>query len=1146
MEFHISRAARDKYRFDQSLFSLTGNVIFRNFHQVRIFAQRMNEHRNLLLYPENAVQAGQINAMGLIDEILHYISGLYRRQQNPRILDQALTFLEKKLGKDTVDTVLLRFVERFPPVTVYQGNQQVSGYLQGTTHDLSHREETLEELIMLWLANQNPAFSQFLELFDDASLGRDTAYNAFIRTLEIFFRDQPGFGPEHRSLIRMLREPAIAVPHSLSGQLEYIRKKWGYLLGDYLYRLLSSLDFLQEEERRTFTGPGPSAGIDLSAAGEAPERFSPDQDWMPRVVLMAKNIHVWLHQLSLQYGREMTHLDQIPGEELDILVQRGFTGLWLIGIWERSVSSQRIKRLCGNPEAEASAYSLMDYQIASDLGGWEAFHRLKEKAGRRGIRLAGDMVPNHMGIDSNWVINHPDWFLNLDHSPFPTYTFHGPDLSWHEDVGIYLEDHYYTRSDAAVVFLRRNHRTGETRYIYHGNDGTGMPWNDTAQLNFLDPAVREGVIRTILHVARNFPIIRFDAAMTLVRKHIQRLWYPEPGTGGAIPSRAGTGLSREAFEQAMPVEFWREVVDRVAAEAPDTLLLAEAFWMLEGYFVRTLGMHRVYNSAFMNMLKNEENAAYRNLIKKTLSFNPEILKRFVNFMSNPDEETAVAQFGKEDKYFGVCTLMATLPGLPMFGHGQIEGHKEKYGMEYRRAYWDEMPDAGMIQRHEREIFPLLKKRALFAHVDRFRLYDFKRGDGSIDENVFAYSNIRNGERCLVVYHNAYTSTAGWIHRSVPFYDGGSANTSDSPTTQIISRAIDLPDEETSYCIFRDHVTDLEYIRNCRVLAEKGLYISLDAYKYQVFLDFRYLFDDAQGTFRRLETALGGRGVPSVEDAAREWILQPVYKTFETLLHSKSVRLAWDGKTTLKISTRKEHTALKQGIENLLQNLIENIPGTERAESLAEEITGKMELLIQDPFFSNADSGPGSLTIQKEWKAARSRLKTHHHSHSILTAWTLLHSLGRLSGPEEWPQRSRAWIDEMHLGRWIKRIFMDRGIQEVRALRSVRLIRILTGHSLWWEADRSKQVLARLFQDAEARSFIGVNRYMDRLWFHRESFLELLDFLRAIALLQILWLRQGKPAGRKTGAGKIIRFIREIRKAQKVSQCRVDRILEELT
>ena len=37
----------------------------------------------------------------------------------------------------------------------------------------------------------------------------------------------------------------------------------------------------------------------------------------------------------------------------------------------------------------------------------------------------------------------------------------------------------------------------------------------------------------------------------------------------------------------MPAEFWRDVVDRVAAEVPGTLLLAEAFWMMEGYFVRS-------------------------------------------------------------------------------------------------------------------------------------------------------------------------------------------------------------------------------------------------------------------------------------------------------------------------------------------------------------------------------------------------------------------------------------------------------------------------------------------------------------------------------------------------------------------------------
>ena len=68
-------------------------------------------------------------------------------------------------------------------------------------------------------------------------------------------------------------------------------------------------------------------------------------------------------------------------------------------------------------------------------------------------------------------------------------------------------------------------------------------------------------------------------------------------------------MTREQFDEKIPMEFWREVVDRAAVEAPDTLLLAEAFWLMEGYFVRTLGMHRVYNSAFMHMLRNEDNAA---------------------------------------------------------------------------------------------------------------------------------------------------------------------------------------------------------------------------------------------------------------------------------------------------------------------------------------------------------------------------------------------------------------------------------------------------------------------------------------------------------------------------------------------------------
>src|SRR6187402_661844 len=93
-EFHVSRESRDKYQFDQAFFQVTGNVVFANFHAARVFAQRMNEKRDLVNYPEEAVRAGQINAMGLIDEISHLMVESYRLQVNPNIMRDALLALD--------------------------------------------------------------------------------------------------------------------------------------------------------------------------------------------------------------------------------------------------------------------------------------------------------------------------------------------------------------------------------------------------------------------------------------------------------------------------------------------------------------------------------------------------------------------------------------------------------------------------------------------------------------------------------------------------------------------------------------------------------------------------------------------------------------------------------------------------------------------------------------------------------------------------------------------------------------------------------------------------------------------------------------------------------------------------------------------
>ena len=151
-------------------------------------------------------------------------------------------------------------------------------------------------------------------------------------------------------------------------------------------------------------------------------------------------------------------------------------------------------------------------------------------------------------------------------------------------------------------------------------------------------------------------------------------------------------------------------------------------------------MHRVYNSAFMHMLRDEDNAGYRQVIKDTLEFDPEILKRYVNFMNNPDEKTAVEQFGKGDKYFGVATLLATLPGLPMFGHGQVEGFGEKYGMEFRRATSTSGPTRAWSTATSARSSRSSTGGACSPRPHDFLLYDVVTDGGGVDEDVFAYSN----------------------------------------------------------------------------------------------------------------------------------------------------------------------------------------------------------------------------------------------------------------------------------------------------------------------------------------------------------------------------------------------------------------------
>jgi hypothetical protein len=1202
MEFHISRAVREKLDIDGLLFSYTGNVVFADVTASRKLAARLNDARGPNADPTSSVSAGALFAMGMIDELNHALAAQYRKEVDPEVLAEALRWFASKVEPANLEQLLLTFAQQFPNVVVHQGELTAAEWLNGTTDGLPNREAALEELMLLWLANSNPAFAPFRELFEDKDLARQTVYKTVTAGLPAYLETRPPLSPEVGSLLDALRAPMLASPNSITGQLDYIREKWTKYLGPDIRRVLLAIDVLREEDIAIWMRFHPpsldphshgAAGRDgagfigdefvgydqdfvTGSDGVARRRydtdyqaplheyaaFSADQAWMPTVVLMAKSTYVWLEQLSKKYGRHIHRLEHIPDEELRLLADRGMTGLWLIGLWERSVASRTIKRLRGHGDAVASAYSLKDYQIAEDLGGGSGYAQLRDRAARFGLRLASDMVPNHMGIDSPWVIEHPDWFIHRWESPFPVYSFTGPDLSPDGRVEIKIEDHYYDQTDAAVAFRLRNHRDGTTRYVYHGNDGTSFAWNDTAQLDYSKAEVREHIIQTILHVARQFPIIRFDAAMVLARRHIQRLWFPLPGTGGSIPSRAENAMSQEEFDAIMPHEFWREVVDRVAAEVPGTLLLAEAFWMLEGYFVRTLGMHRVYNSAFMVMLRDEENAKYRSYLKKTMEFDPDIMKRYVNFMSNPDERTAVDQFGSGDKYFGVCTMLATLPGLPMFGHGQIEGFTERYGMEFKRARMDEHPNEGLIAGHHHHITPLLKNRALFAESANFVLYDFWTGNGTVDENVFAYSNRLHDQRALIIYNNRYGTTHGTIHVSTAFMEKQSGEL----RQRSLSESLAIPNDDVVILSFRDNALGLEYLRRATDFHRSGLTLDLRGYQYVVLLHWRELRSTAEQPWDRLCDALHGGGVHSVDEALLKLRLRPLHAALRQAVSGENVHLfaGISGEPATRATT--EATSATKTVRRTMP-LVQGKPVEAKTSEVTESRVARSTIDLRlrpfiekcELFFERAlEILPAKDKELMELCAAqrnvvetgvplRATAAMPSHADPMAAYWQAceLLAVSALRIPwlarvfsTTWPASVRytlpsnlpgsrleltwtpvlvfvalrsfpaagariAIFDKLQLRSALADIFSSIGLEQDQTWRMAALIRVLL-----WQADNPLASIEteEFWSNPDVRWLTSVNESNGRKYFNKELFEELISWLQLAALLEIA--RQG--------------------------------------
>src|SRR4029077_18704253 len=97
-------------------------------------------------------------------------------------------------------------------------------------------------------------------------------------------------------------------------------------------------------------------------------------------------------------------------------------------------------------------------------------------------------------------------------------------------------------------------------YLALGKDPYFPPWDDVAQLNHFQPALRAAQIDILRTIAAHCDGIRCDKAMLLLNDIFAKIW-----------GRASGGLARPE----------KEFLTEAHAAVPDLILLAEAYWGTE-------------------------------------------------------------------------------------------------------------------------------------------------------------------------------------------------------------------------------------------------------------------------------------------------------------------------------------------------------------------------------------------------------------------------------------------------------------------------------------------------------------------------------------------------------------------------------------
>ncbi|MCX8010168.1 MAG: hypothetical protein N3A61_03370, partial [Ignavibacteria bacterium] len=468
---------------------------------------------------------------------------------------------------------------------------------------------------------------------------------------------------------------------------------------------------------------------------------------------------------------------------------------------------------------------------------------------------------------------------------------------------------------------------------------------------------------------------------------------------------------------------------------------------------------------------------------------------------------------------------------PMFAHGQVEGYAEKYGMEYYKAYKDELPNEYLIQRHQNEIFPLMKKRFLFSQVENFEFYDFIDEWGNINQNVFAYSNLARGERAIIFFHNKYEETRGWIkHSRLKIYPRSNG---EAPIlkSKNLAEALEIKTEEGFYYTFQDFRTKLHFIRSGKELAEKGLFISLKAFEYFIFTDFKELYDET-GEYKELASKLNGRGVQSLHDELTLIKLESFHSKIINLFNVNEIQsfkslIDADDIGSLKLKLSEFNRKLKDSVEIIFsinqKAHIEDIS----TEVFLEEIKKLKELGTIFSFTKN------SLREKLSNEDAESFLKYFDEVLKSGELFKFIFVLKVFALLKIETKENENIFDFMKLDIPLRKLIHQTINEESNVNQYLKLMKVLFDFLKRMESNPSCSLVDLLFfglKEFKTQEFIKVNEYNQIKYFNKERFELLIVWFYVIFCLSNIdrVMKKGNTLFKKQLLSDIVRTIEDSR------------------